>query len=204
VAAARPLARSDVFVNVPFDSEYERLFLALIAGLTCLGLNPKCVLEITATNVRLRRLTELIARCPFSLHDLSRVQASRIGRFRIPRFNMPFELGLAAAISELADATEHQWSILETVRHRAWQSLSDVSGYDVAIHNGRAEGMFYVLLDIFGNLPQPPHPTIASMRSVYRELRRYGNGLPGIYSPNSFRQLVLTAKGAVTRLPADG
>ena len=81
-------------------------------------------------------------------------------------------------------------------------SLSDVSGYDIAIHDARIEGMFYVLLDIFGNLPKPPHPSVRSMWSVYRELRRYSNTLPGVYSANSFRQLVLTAKGAVTRLPA--
>ena len=195
---SRTVARSDVFINVPFDSEYERLFLALIVGLTCLGLNPKCVLEVPGNNVRLRLLVELIARCPFSLHDLSRVQASRIGRFRVPRFNMPFELGLAAAVGELGER-RHQWSVLETVRHRAWQSLSDVSGYDVAVHDGRVDGVFYVLLDIFGNLPRPPQPSISSMRNVYRELRRYSNTLPTVYSPNSFRQLVLAAKGAMTR-----
>jgi len=87
-------------------------------------------------------------------------------------------------------------TVLETVKHRAWQSLSDVSGYDIAIHDGRVEGMFYVLLDIFGNLPKPPHQSIDSMWFVYRELRRYSNGLPTLYSANSFRHLVLTARGA--------
>jgi len=33
----RNLAPSDVFINVPFDSQYEPLFLALIAGLVSLG-----------------------------------------------------------------------------------------------------------------------------------------------------------------------
>ena len=89
---------SDVFVNVPFDSQHETLFLALIAGLVALGLNPRCVLEVPPSTDRLRRLYNLVRACPFSIHDLSRVQLSS-RPFRVPRFNMPFELGLAAAIA---------------------------------------------------------------------------------------------------------
>jgi len=108
VPAARGLVRSDVFINVPFDSKYERLFLVLIAGLTCLGLNLKCVLEVPTAKDRLRRLTALLGSCPFSLHDLLRVQVSRTGSFTVPRFNMPFELGIAAAVAELQTAPQHQ------------------------------------------------------------------------------------------------
>ena len=43
----------------------------------------------------LERLFELIERCAFSVHDLSRVELS-LHRPRVPRFNMPFELGLAS------------------------------------------------------------------------------------------------------------
>ena len=46
----------------------------------------------------LERLFELIERCAFSVHDLSRVELS-LHRPRVPRFNMPFELGLAVALS---------------------------------------------------------------------------------------------------------
>lgn len=94
----RPRRPGDVFCNVPFDRQYERLYLALIATLVGLGLNPRCVLEIEPSRVRLDRICELIAECPYSLHDLSRIQVSQ-RPFRVPRFNMPFELGLAAAIS---------------------------------------------------------------------------------------------------------
>ena len=87
-----------VFINCPFDKDYEELFLALIAGLTGLGLTPRCVLEIPPTPESLERLFELIERCAFSVHDLSRVELS-LHRPRVPRFNMPFELGLAVALS---------------------------------------------------------------------------------------------------------
>jgi hypothetical protein len=103
-------APSDVFINVPFDAEYENTFLALLASLVSLGLNPRCVLEVPPTIDRLRRLYSLIRSCPFSLHDLSRVQVGRTGPFRVPRFNMPFELGLAAAVA--LDNDQHQWRVL--------------------------------------------------------------------------------------------
>jgi hypothetical protein len=39
---------SHVFLNVPFDPDYEPLFVALIAGLTAFDLTPRTVLEIPA------------------------------------------------------------------------------------------------------------------------------------------------------------
>ena len=53
-------ARS-VFLNCPFDSKYENLYLALIAGAAALGLTPRCVLEIPTTAARLTRLVDLIS-----------------------------------------------------------------------------------------------------------------------------------------------
>ena len=89
----------DVFLNVPFDRRYESLYLALIAGLSGLGLTPRCVLEVPAgARNRLERLFALLRSCGASIHDLSRVELSPDAP-RCPRFNMPFELGLAAALA---------------------------------------------------------------------------------------------------------
>ena len=78
--------KRSVFLNVPFDGSYERIFVALISSLIALGRNPRCVLEIPETGQgRLVRILQLIRACPVSIHDLSRVG--------LPvRFNMPFEL----------------------------------------------------------------------------------------------------------------
>jgi len=187
------LSPSDVFINVPFDAGYERLFIALIAGLTSLGLNPRCVLEIPPSTDRLRRLHDLVSACPFSLHDLSRVQLSA-GPFRVPRFNMPFELGLATAIS-LRDGVSHQWRALETAAFRLNQSLSDLNGYDHLIHTGTIGGMMDALLDIFGNAKRLPLDQTADLLWVYRRLRSFRATMPGgIYRSNPFRRLVVTSR----------
>jgi len=90
--------RHDVFINVPFDDEYEPLFLALIAGLVGLGFTPRSVLQIPPNQRRLERILTQIKRCAFSVHDLSRVEPSGV-RDPVPRFNMPFELGLACGLA---------------------------------------------------------------------------------------------------------
>jgi hypothetical protein len=126
---------------------------------------------------------------------MSRIQVGRAGPFRVPRFNMPFELGLAAAVA-LARPATHQWRLLETVQFRIGQSLSDVAGYDAHIHCGTVAGVVDVLLDIFAALPDPPLGEANDLLWVYRKLSRYRETLPAnIYRPNSFKKLVLAARG---------
>ena len=182
-----------MFINVPFDSQHERLFLALIAGLVALGLNPRCVLEVPPSTDRLRRLCSLIRACPFSIHDLSQIQLSP-GPFRVPRFNMPFELGLAAAIA-FEDGVTHQWRALECVPFRLNQSLSDIDGYDHSIHAGTVEGTMDVLLDIFGNAKNRPLSEPEDLMWVYRRVREFRATLrSSIYRANAFRRIVATAR----------
>jgi hypothetical protein len=130
-----------VFLNVPFDRGYERLFIALIAAIVGLGRTPRCVLEIAETGQgRLQRLLEIVRACGVSVHDLSRVGTP-------VRFNMPFELGLACAISEL-NGHRHSYVLLERVRYRLNRTLSDLNGRDPYIHSGSPRQVIVRLLDV--------------------------------------------------------
>jgi len=136
-------ARS-VFLNCPFDSKYENLYLALIAGATALGLTPRCVLEIPTTAARLTRLVDLISQCDYSIHDLSRVQLSGPA----PRF----ELGLAVAVGVHENYGNHHWIVLEAVRYRLLRSLSDLNGFDPFIHGNSVSACSASLLTLLKNL----------------------------------------------------
>ena len=92
--------RYSVFLNIPYDSAFENLYLAYIAGLSAFGLIPRATLEIPTSQRRLERILKLLQQCAYSIHDLSRVQLDAKAP-RVPRFNMPFELGLAVVISIL-------------------------------------------------------------------------------------------------------
>src|ERR1035441_3521420 len=118
-----------VFINIPYDRAFERLYLAYITGLSALGLVPRATLSISGGKRRLSRILDLIGSCRYSIHDLSRVQLDRTAP-RTPRFNMPFELGLAVAWSEI-NPNEHTWFVCETKERRALKSLSDLNGTDI-------------------------------------------------------------------------
>jgi len=125
-------ATKGVFLNIPFDDEYEDCFVALIAGVAGLGLKPTSVLDVPASHQRLQRIFEHLSNCRYSIHDLSRVELSR-GRY--PRFNMPFEAGLASAL--VLTGRGHERFLFEARRYRIARTCSDLDGVDVKIHGGR-------------------------------------------------------------------
>src|SRR6185295_10176914 len=135
---AAPVDPKSVFLNVPFDEEYSPLFLALIAGLAALGRTPRCVLEVpSGGRNRLERIFGLIASCGASIHDLSRVTLS--DHLNVPRFNMPFELGIAYSLSQLKP---HSFFVFEEKAFRLQASLSDLSG----MKEQKTKGLFHAYL----------------------------------------------------------
>lgn len=154
-----------VFLNIPYDAQFERLYLAYIAGITAFGLEPHATLEIPGGARRLDRIFELIRSCAYSIHDLSRVQLDAKAP-RTPRFNMPFELGLAVAWEKLGN--KHTWYVCEAVERRILKSLSDLNGSDVYIHNRSVQGVFRELCSAF--VRRTDQPTVQEMEFVYRDL----------------------------------
>src|SRR2546428_5356689 len=114
-AAPYSIARlgAGAFLNVPYDDEYEHLYVALVAGLVAFGLNPRATLELPGPERRLSRILRLLKSCRYSFHDLSRVQLSH----GAPRFNMPFELGVAGGLGGPGPAKDRR-IILETRHHQ--------------------------------------------------------------------------------------
>ena len=83
----------NVFINCPFDDTYLPLFRTIIFTVHDMGFRARCALEASnAGNVRIDKIQNIIAECKYSIHDLSRTQLDR--RHRLPRFNMPLELGI--------------------------------------------------------------------------------------------------------------
>ena len=182
--------KGHVFINVPFDPQFELQYIAIITGLVTLGFIPHSTLEVPATTDRLHRIFDLIRSCEFSIHDLSRVQLSAT-RPRCPRFNMPFEAGLALSVNFAG--IRHECAFFEAQRHRLEKSLSDLNGYDPYIHHGHVKGVLRALSDLFeSSLGKVDAADLFRLyRIVSRDAfiikRRNGNDL---FRPSSFRQLV--------------
>ena len=160
--------QESAFLNIPYDRSYESLYLAFIAGLCAFGLTPRATIEIPSPKRRLERIIELIRGCEYSFHDLSRVQLDRRSP-ATPRFNMPFELGLAVDWAGGADSG-HEWFVFESKAHRLEKSLSDLNGTDPHVHDGTAYG---VLRGLTNALTRKSHrPDLAQLDAIYRDLRK--------------------------------
>jgi len=189
--------RAKVFLNIPYDQKFEKLFLAYIAGISAFGLEPRATLEIPSSKRRLEKILNLIAQCSYSIHDLSRVERDRTAP-QTPRFNMPFELGLAVAHEMGARGRGHRWFVCEAKERRLLKSLSDLNGTDPYIHGGTVVGIFRELQNIFTKPGR--QPTVQQMGHIYREIRRSLPAILGrsasasLYSATVFKEIVVVAR----------
>lgn len=165
----KPRVEADAcFLNIPYDKAFENLYLAYIVGLTALGFVPRATLGFPRDSRRLERIFTLIQSCRFSVHDLSRIQLDRKPP-SAPRFNMPFELGLAVAWTIL-NPREHTWIGCDSIQHRPLKSISDLNGTDFHIHDGKVQGVLNALCNAFVSRTQ--RPSGPRMMRVYRLLRK--------------------------------
>jgi len=200
----RPPA-STAFLNVPYDADYEDLFLAFIAGLSGFGLIPRATLEIPTSARRLNRIVGLLRRCRYSFHDLSRVELDPRPP-ETPRFNMPFELGLAVAL-EQTRARRHAWFVFEARAHRMKKSLSDLGGTDEHVHGGKPRGVMRALANV---LARSRHrPTVAELEQIFRDLKKAAGAIKSnlrtdsLYDARPFKDLVVAARLiARSRIPS--
>jgi hypothetical protein len=183
-----------VFINIPYDEPFEPLYLAYITALSAMGFLPRATLGIGG-NRRLDRIASLIESCSYSIHDLSRVQLDRNAP-RTPRFNMPFELGLAVAWTRAN--RHHKWLVFESVKRRLAKSMSDLDGTDPYIHDGTVRG---VMREVCNAFVRPNQPTVPQMMNMYRSLRRgvpkilNNAGTTSLFTARAFSDLCLAAAG---------
>lgn len=135
MANAKPPRERAVFINCPFDDAYRPLFRAMCFTILACGYVPRCALDYSDSGeVRFQKILDIITECDLSIHDLSRVEVDP--RTKLPRFNMPLELGadLALRIKGPAQQRRRRTLILDTEPHRYDRTLSDISGQDIEAH----------------------------------------------------------------------
>jgi hypothetical protein len=128
---------TNVFINCPFDPEYNRLLRPLLFTILQFGFTPKIASERSdGGELRLAKITGLIQDSKYSIHDLSRLQAGKEGEFY--RLNMPFELGIDYGCRLFGKGVlrEKRSLILAERPFEHARALSDIGGIDVKHHHG--------------------------------------------------------------------
>lgn len=129
-----PFERS-VFINCPFDEDYEPILQAILFCVVYLGFAPRIARErADSAEVRVEKIVDLIEASKFSIHDLSRSQAAVAGEFY--RLNMPFEFGIDWACRRWrgGERADKRLLVLEEKPYRYQAALSDIAGCDIQYH----------------------------------------------------------------------
>jgi hypothetical protein len=158
-----------VFLNIPYDKTLDRLFLAYIVGISAFGMVPHATLDIPDSSRRRDKILKLARSCKYSVHDLSRVQLDP-AKPRVPRFNMPFELGLCVADANRREGQKQDWFVFEAVANQLDKSLSDLKGTDSKIHGATVRGVLSGMCNLFRRPGR--QPTVPQMMQIYRGLRK--------------------------------
>lgn len=126
---------TNVFLNCPFDREYQPLFHSIVFAVIHCGYTVRCALEAEDTGAtRIEKIYKLIDECRYGIHDVSRIEHDAINS--LPRFNMPFELGLFLGARRFGGREQRSKGclVLEAERYRYQKFLSDIAGQDIRQH----------------------------------------------------------------------
>lgn len=125
----------NVFINCPFDTEYEPIFRCIVFAIIHCGFRCRCALEIDdGSQVRIEKIFRIVNQCHYGIHDLSRTEIDK--KSKLPRFNMPFELGIFLGAKRFGGPIHRKKNclILDRESFRYQKFISDISGQDIRAH----------------------------------------------------------------------
>ena len=140
MAQVRASYRRGVFINCPFSADYKPIFQAILFAVYACEFRPRSALEVSnSSENKLGKIQKIIRKSKFGIHDISYIELDP--DTKLPRFNMPFELGLFLAAKAFGSNQQKNKValIFDSEGYRYRKSLSDISGQDIATHDGKPD-----------------------------------------------------------------
>lgn len=172
-----PISERDVFINCPFDSDYQVFFQAIVFVVIRSGYRPRCALETDdSSQNRLEKISGIIAECRFGIHDISRTELDAVSQ--LPRFNMPLELGLFLGAKRFGPKAQKGKCciVLDREQFRFQKYISDIAGQDILSYGGRTELLIEKLASWLRN--QARDPRVPGGRKIADEFGIFRKHLP--------------------------
>lgn len=180
----------NVFINCPFDSEYDEMFNAILFTVHKCGFVLRCAKEFDGSNtIRIKNIIKLIRESQYSIHDLSRISLSQTSN--LPRFNMPLELGICIGSIEFGNKAhkKKEYLIMESDKFRFKEFISDISGQDIRNHNNDITEGIRCIRDW---LVRKTEDKIPSASVISKEYNTFLGDLPEMCRENDWVQNELT------------
>lgn len=168
-----------VFINCPFDKAYKPIFDAVMFTVYDCGYLPRSALEIVdSAQVRLDKLLSIIRDCDFAVHDISRIELDKGSN--LPRFNMPFELGLYLGAREFGAGRHRKKNclILDKSRYRFQKFLSDIAGQDITAHKGKPAGAIKAVRNWLNSAT--PDVIVPGAGHIFKRYKAFEKDLPAL------------------------
>lgn len=169
----------NVFVNCPFDPDYQPSFRALVFAVINCGFVIRCALELSdSSETRIDKIYRIIEQSNFGIHDISRTELDKSSG--LPRFNMPLELGLFLGAKRYGDSDQKQKKclIFDIERHRFQKFISDLAGMDIDDHGGDARKVVTKTRDWLVNVSRLR--SIPPTNKILQSFDRFTSELPDI------------------------
>ncbi len=166
----------EVFINCPFDDEYQPVFNAIVFAVHDAGFYARSAQEADdAGESRFGKIVRIIRESKYGVHDLSRTEPNETG---LPRFNMPFELGLFLGAAKFGRGKQRQKRclVLDRDRYRYQQYISDIAGQDISPHSGDPREAVRRVRDWLRKASS--RTTIPGASKIWRRYQRFQDDLP--------------------------
>lgn len=170
---------TNIFINCPFDPSYKPLLDALVFTICDAGFTARSALELTDSSVnRLDKIQAIIEDCRLSVHDISSTGLNEHG---LPRFNMPFELGLVLGAKRFGTPKHARKAclILERDQYRYKEFLSDVGGHDIEFHKDSPEILVGRLRNWLAQ-QRPAGVPIPGGAKIWKRYQEFRSALPAL------------------------
>lgn len=191
-ARTAPGYATNVFINCPFDDDYEAMFHVIVFAVIHCGYSVRCALEAEDTGAtRIDRLYQLIEECRFGIHDLSRIERDAVNN--LPRFNMPFELGLFLGARRYGPRSQRDKHclVLEAERYRYQKYLSDIAGQDIRSHDNDPARAIGAVRDWLATSRQRSERPLPGATAIMRSYNQFEANLPAMLRAADLEQAEL-------------
>jgi hypothetical protein len=181
----------NVFINCPFDDDYQSILRAIIFTVFDCGFKPRTALEVSdADDVRIEKIIRIIRESRYSIHDISRTEQD--SNTQLPRFNMPFEFGIYFGARHFGDKQQREKSclVMDKERYRYRNFISDISGQDIRAHYGQPDTAIKCVRDWLHEKSE--RSTIPGSHVIRQRYHRFNAELPAFCERLSWDERALT------------
>jgi len=165
---------NNVFINCPFDDGYKPLFNAIVFAVHDCGFLPRCAKE-KFDEIRLKKIEDLIEMSKYGIHDISMTELDK--NTDLPRFNMPFELGLFLGCKRYKDKKK-KFLVMDREKYRYRKFISDISGIDVEAHNNDPKKVIIIVRNWLTQASR--RTTIPGGEEIWRRYEEFIKDLPSL------------------------